>query len=129
MDILDPTEICLPFSNGVYLSNTLVRTRKSDQALGFSYFIPDCRERYARSWNSMPKSDKPSVGFFRVAVPMKTIRGKTKFFDYLRLALTCAPSVGLDPGEMARRVGVMFHTLATARCSSFPTNAYGNTAW
>jgi hypothetical protein len=104
-DVLDPESVRLPFANGVYLSATLVRSRRPVHSFGFSYFIPDCREKHAAGPLVIPKPEKPSVGFCGVAAPYGASPGKTRLFDCLRLGLTCATAPGIDPEWITRRLG------------------------
>ncbi len=102
-DVLHPAQAALPFVNGVYLSQTLVRSRKPSHALGASYFIPDCRAHYARDPAPLEVSNNPSVGFCGVAAPFQTENNKTRVFDCLRLGLTYLTQFGVDPEALARR--------------------------
>jgi hypothetical protein len=104
-DVLDPKSVSLPFRNGHYLSYSLVRSRRPPRSIGFSYFIPDCREKYYPKSTALPKRTKPSVGFCGVAAPFGTPRGKTHVFDQLRLCLSYLTVLGIDPDCAAQLLG------------------------
>jgi hypothetical protein len=105
-DVLDPDALNFPFSNGVYLNFSLLKSLSDENFFARPYFIPDCLEKYFEGKvNLIEKEAIPSVGFCGVAAPFKTTLNKTKAMDIWRLLLTLVDDFGMDSEKVARRLG------------------------
>jgi hypothetical protein len=101
-DLTRPDELKIPFSNALYLSLSLLRSRLQPNHFALPYFIPDCRENYCRGWDiALPNSRRPTVGFCGIAAPIRTSWNLTKVFDVLRVVLSYTAELGIDPEALA----------------------------
>jgi hypothetical protein len=103
-DIVHPREAIVPFSRPCYLNRCLLRCCKPEYALGFPYFIPDCRQKYVPSPQILDKPREPTVGFCGIAAPHGTPWNRTRLFDHVRVLLTSLGRIGLDPEALARNI-------------------------
>jgi hypothetical protein len=85
-------------------------------AIARSYFVPDHLQQYfAGDVAPLSGDTEPSVAFCGIASPLQVAWSKTRVFDYLRLALTRLERVGIDPHQLARRMGTNMKHACRAR--------------